>query len=295
MTVAGRDVKEFQDVKALVSQLLLDHAHKIHLRFNYSLAREQFEDALPGEQERWERESDWSSGEHPTLSRLHAHCADMQRQGRRALVYYLHSKGSCCWKDVRQVYTDQLSFSFSQRERERNAQTKTKHFSPVATWRDLMNAATVEFPSICVRALLDKHYAACGAENQLAHYSGNFWWADCAHIAQLDPLPHRFDWRKPEFFVLFAHKKLDVRDRFGARCGYSVFNCAQNLYRHECVRARYRPKLWQDVWNDTIGASTARGRYAQPSEEFLPICKALRDKNRTLSDLSDELQQHFGH
>ena len=51
-----------------------------------------------------------------------------------------------------------------------------------------MNAFNIEFPSICLRALL-KGYNTCGVENQDAHYSGNFWWADCEHIASLSK-PH---------------------------------------------------------------------------------------------------------
>ena len=34
-----------------------------------------------------------------------------------------------------------------------------------------MNAFNIEFPSICLRALL-KGYNTCGVENQDAHYSG---------------------------------------------------------------------------------------------------------------------------
>jgi hypothetical protein len=45
-------------------------------------------------------------------------------------------------------------------------------------------------------------YSTCGIENQDAHYSGNFWWADCQHVAALNPPHTRFDAWAYEFFVL---------------------------------------------------------------------------------------------
>ena len=76
--------------------------------------------------------------------------------------------------------------------------------SPVSDWRDEMNAFNLEFPSICLRAMnqgsysvnnsafhgnfVDLGYATCGVEYQASHYSGNFFWANCAHISKLPPL-----------------------------------------------------------------------------------------------------------
>jgi hypothetical protein len=157
----------------------------------------------------------------------------------------------------------------------------------------MMNTAVLEFPSICLRSLLDKNFSTCGSEIQLGHYSGNFWWANCDHVAQLDFPPNRFDWRKPEFFILYVHRQLPIRERFGHRCGYSVFNCGQNLYRHECPRSRYFPKIWQDVWNDTIGMSASnRG---QATEEYLSVCSELRQRNVSVHELTGDLQKYFGH
>jgi hypothetical protein len=45
-------------------------------------------------------------------------------------------------------------------------------------------------------------YSTCGVENQDGHYSGNFWWADCQHVAQLEPMRSRFDPWGVEYFVL---------------------------------------------------------------------------------------------
>jgi hypothetical protein len=285
LNVAGRDLKEFQDVKALASYLLLDHIEKIKFNFNYSLIREVYDEAVPLEKEKYEQDLELSSGEYPTILKLKQHCDAMKKQGKKSLVYYFHAKGPCCWKDYKQIYSDNLVY---QDKSHRNNQIK---FSPVSTWRDLMNSAVLEFPSICIRALIDKNYSACGAENQLAHYSGNFWWAHCDHIAQLDFPPNRFDWRKPEFFVLFVHRKLDVRERFGFRCGYSVYNCGVHFYKHECPRSRYRQTLWNNVLNDTIGRSTGKGASA---DDNMSNCAHLRSKNQTLLELQSDLLHYFG-
>jgi len=59
-----------------------------------------------------------------------------------------NSKSGCCYKD------------FGSKEK-----------NPRASWREEMNAFNIEFPSICLRALLEG-YNTCGVENQDAHYSG---------------------------------------------------------------------------------------------------------------------------
>ena len=66
----------------------------------------------------------------------------------RLCLYDDKSKSGCCYKD------------FGSKEK-----------NPRASWREEMNAFNIEFPSICLRALL-KGYNTCGVENQDAHYSG---------------------------------------------------------------------------------------------------------------------------
>lgn len=73
--------------------------------------------------------------------------------GKKAFVYYFHSKGSCC------------SRSHS------NHPDKIPQNEGVVAWREYMNAVNLEFPSICLRALLNG-YTTCGAENQDRHYAG---------------------------------------------------------------------------------------------------------------------------
>ena len=68
--------------------------------------------------------------------------------------------------------------------------SKEGHKRAVASWREVMNTFNIEFPSICLRAMLDG-YSACGMEYQDAHYSGNFFWAHCDHVAALPRLWNR--------------------------------------------------------------------------------------------------------
>ena len=104
--------------------------------------------------------------------------------------------------------------------------------NPVASWRELMNTFNIEFPSVCLRALMDGYrsvclpaylsvsyciftllystavhitsvltfssrifhrHSACGVELQEGHFSGNFYWARCDHIAALPPLDSKYD------------------------------------------------------------------------------------------------------
>ena len=149
----------------------------------------------------------------------------------------------------------------------------------------------LEFPSTCLRAIMEKNYSTCGVENQLAHYSGNFWWADCDHIAKLDPLHYRFDWRKPEFWVMFAHgsgSNNRINKRFAQRCGYAIFSCNVNLYRHECPRFKYRETLWNNAFSEEVGRSIPIGTTL--SEDQARVCKELRSANATsYNELMDSL------
>lgn len=222
------------------------------------------------------------------MLRLKQHCDKMKATGQKALVYYFHAKGACCWKDYKGIYHP-TDTDFHEKDGVRFYKRK---YLPSADWRDEMNAGVLEFPSTCLRAILEKNYSSCGMENQLAHYSGNFWWADCDHVAQLDLPPNRFDWRKPEFFILYVTHKRDLREKFGYYCGYSIFNCNINLYGHECPRSRYFPFLWQNIWNDTsIGKSMAMKGSLIDGDRSL--CKEMRRNSQTYASLGPELVHNF--
>jgi hypothetical protein len=144
-------------------------------------------------------------------------------------------KSGCCYKD------------FGSREK-----------LPRASWREEMNAFIVEFPSICLRAIM-KGYNTCGVENQDAHYSGNFWWAHCGHIASLHKPQNRFDPWAAEFYVQRYSVDGSLARRIGYHCGYSEFNCGLNLYDYDCYRDMYRERLLKLVMGQKL-AHSYRGK-----------------------------------
>ena len=92
------------------------------------------------------------------------------------LVFYAHAKGGCCGRST--------------------------HQPPY--WREMMSAYNLEYPSLCMNTLLGRHkdqlednkvkYKVCGVNLRTTfppgtsippHYSGNFWWSTCEHIASL--------------------------------------------------------------------------------------------------------------
>ena len=82
---------------------------------------------------------------------------------------------------------------------------------------------------------------------------GNFYWANCDHIASLPRLHTRFDPWLVEYFPLNISKSEYVRKLFGANCGYSPFTCnGVNHYDKECPRNRYRMKVYNYIKNKEL-------------------------------------------
>jgi len=139
---------------------------------------------------------------------------------------------------------------------------------PGATWRDMMMAGVFEFPSICLRALL-QGYPLCGVQEgdgrRSGWYSGNFFWAHCGHVAAWPPmLPrNRFNAWWPEFVVFEAGRsdfenELWRRHVWGRQCAYVVFNCVRPDTRQRfdqsaesCPRSYYLDKI--RAYYSTIG------------------------------------------
>jgi len=166
-------------------------------------------------------------------------------------VFSPTGKSGCCYKDP-----------FGPKEK-----------MPRASWREEMNAFTIEFPSICLRALL-KGYNTCGVENQDAHYSGNFWWADCAHIASLPKPDNRFDPWSAEFFVQKYSVDHALAKRIGYHCGYSAWNCGINLYDFDCERDMYRDRLFKLVMSSKLAPSMRGKQHTNDTQR----CVAIRGK-----------------
>lgn len=100
-----------------------------------------------------------TEGEFHTIQALHNYCKKAVATNKSALVFYFHTK----------------------------TMDKGRQLAPGACWRDAMNAYVLEFPSICIRALL-RGYSSCGPFLSTNIYQGNFWWASCSHVAQLPGL-----------------------------------------------------------------------------------------------------------
>ena len=221
LNVVGPDASHLKMVQNLVEKnatLHPRHRSKIQFHFNKTIGRSTF-DHLSREEKRRVMTANppLSEAEVSTVTALQDYCIDETRAGRKAFVFYIHNKGACC-------------FPRSSRQRDQWA---------VAGWRDVMNTFNIEFPSICLRALL-AGYSTCGYGSQLAHYTGNFWWADCGHIAALPPLWSKFDAYAVEYFVM--NVSMVNKDVFERNCAYEAYHCLDGRidhYAQHCPRNDY--------------------------------------------------------
>jgi len=263
MVVAGSDEADKRKVEKLVDDLHLRGRNKINIHFNRTVARSSTKNLSPEDKETLKREGvakGLSEGEVSTVTAMHEYCKKEVSAGRKAFVYYLHSKGACCT-----------------RSREKTL--------AITTWRDAMNAFSLEFPSICLRALL-AGYSACGMELQDGHFSGNYFWGSCDHIAALPSLWDRFDAYAVEYFIFNVSKHHHYNQAFSNRCGYSVHNFHVNHYATPCWRPSYIPKLFSyllsdDVPDQSIEKEQERGRKEEEGmsqHDKLKTCDYARER-----------------
>ena len=205
--------------RPLVARLRLQP--KVELHFARTLPRRTWEQATNGEKEAFERDPrGLSEGEGATLQALWEHCSAETAAGRKALVYYLHSKGSCCTRGPGS-----------------ESGGPPDVVEAISDWREALNTFTVEFPSICLRALL-AGYPTCGYGAQSGHYSGNFFWADCRHVAALSR-PKVFQPWQQEMFILHTSASPEKESEWFDRCAYSPYHCGVNHYAAACSRSAY--------------------------------------------------------
>lgn len=258
------DISGFNKITELINQLNLKHRDRIHVNYNRTIGRDEFNHAKDEKKKTFSADPLLSTGEYATIKTLQDFCKKRVADNKKTLIYYMHMKGSCCMKDPKNLQRQE----------------------PVAAWREYMNAMNIEFPSPCIRALVNKKYSTCGVENQDAHYSGNFWWADCNHIARLPPIDNRFDFMAPEFFVLRASSDFGVARTFGYRCGYSLHNCGVNLYDNECKRSMFREKLVKYVFHKMSPSNR------NPTDNQLATCREPFKKPQTYYE-QDELMRRL--
>lgn len=252
----------FYQIKAVVNSLPLRYKEKIVMHMNRTVPRYAYAHANRHKRSQLEKDTQLSEGEFGTISALVNYCQRKHANNEKAMVYYLHSKGSCCWKN-------------------------TTTPNPVAAWRDYMNAMNIEFPSICMRALLKK-YSACGTQNQDAHYSGNFWWADCEHIARLPVPTDRYDFMGAENFVLNAHTNSTIARYFGFQCGYSIFYYNENLYLTECPRESYFHRISRNVFHHQILPN-----FVNPDSDNSHVCYHWRTEGRSYQQQAKDIEDFY--
>jgi hypothetical protein len=77
MNVVGNDTKEFNNMKALVSYLMLSNRHKIYMNFNRTLPREAYDDAPLEKKTMSDQMHHLTSGEYPTITKLSETCRNL--------------------------------------------------------------------------------------------------------------------------------------------------------------------------------------------------------------------------
>lgn len=260
------NINGFTKISKVINDLNLQYRDKIVLSHNRTIGRGAFGNADEKRKAQYLADNTLSTGEFGTIEKMQQFCEAKNAAGEKAMVYYVHSKASCCLKDANNVARQ----------------------DPRAAWREYMNAFNIEFPSICMRALAIKKYLTCGVENQDAHYSGNFWWADCQHVARLPHIQDRYDFMAPEFFVLRAHPNFEIARNFGYRCGYSIYNCNLNLYDFECSRMRFRERLTKQVLF-RLSPSSKIAKDTQTGS-----CREVLKEQKTYYEQQSLLAKHFG-
>ena len=234
VTVSGTR-EDCSMLTAFIDSLDLLNRKKISIHFAHTIGRFEYRSASPGEQRilRYRQITEnISVGEYSTIQELHSTCKKMHRSGQRTFVFYAHSKGVCCPKN-----------------------SGIPEMEPTADWRETLNTFTIEYPSTCIRSLLDG-YAACGANfyAEHMHFVGNMWWADCNHIAALPGLwdPLQFV-AEHETFVLNTSLNVDNRRNFGVHCAYTPYvSPVGNHYRDRCPRSSYLPVLHRLLTSDNL-------------------------------------------
>lgn len=280
VAIQGDDARSFHLVKNLVDEWkrnVPSHVgDKILLHYNRTIPRGSYQQSTPLKRIFLSSDETISEGEYSTIQSLRNYCLEKNARGEKAAVYYFHSKGGCCWKSPHQQ-------TFQ---------------NPVADWRELMNSMILEFPSLCLRAL-DQGYATCGVNYQDGHYSGNFWWTDCDHVANLPPLQDRFDYVSNEFYIHSVHWNENVVRLFGGLCAFSSFHSGVNSYNSVCPRSKYLSRLMDLVIQQQGELSTFA---FHQSYQFVQKCQQWRQlkeindshnesTSKTYRDQSHDIQQ----
>jgi hypothetical protein len=252
---------DLRSVKKVIQSANLTCSEKIDVHYNVTIPRWTYYNANSKQKLGLSSQTNprLSEGEYSTIKALQQYCHNYGGNSDKALVFYLHNKGSCC---IRDRMTDLNGTVWID--------------NPEAGWRESMNAFTIEFPSICLQALTEHDYSTCGIENHFGIYAGNFWWARCSHIRLLPRLSDRFDSYEVERLIFNVSSVQTHRRRFAYRCGYSALRCARYHYNVDCHRDAYRGRLVDYVFGQQLLETTA---YKNTKSNDTLICRQLRNSS----------------
>eukprot|EP01038_Epipyxis_sp_PR26KG_P017591 gene17591-24433_t len=201
-----------------------------------------------------------SIGEFSTVQALQNYCVDEVSHGRKSLVYYFHTKAS-------------------------NAVTRP---NTITSWRDIMNAFILEFPSICIKALVRGNFSTCGTIMHPRMYGGNFWWSHCDHIAAMPKisLNKRFDYMYAEKFIFdVAGDNWKLNENFGYYCGYVPENIGFEQFPTfvDLFRSLYRNRLVECLQNESVLPTGVIPYSYDPLRSRIDLCVKLREGNSSYS------------
>jgi hypothetical protein len=279
INVAGSDAEDMESIQSVVTNTLLSdssttakwsegdkkrYLRKLEFHFNHTLERRAWLDANESTRAMYEADQrHLSTGESSTIEALYDYCKREVSAERKSFVYYIHSKGECCYSKKNKMRND-------------------PNPDAVSSWRDVMNTYNIEFPSICLRALL-KGYSTCGYGQQGGHYAGNFFWADCHHVASLPPLVNKFDAWKAEFFLMRISDHYGNIMDFMRNCAYETYHCNEgkiNHYAEPCLRSSYYEHIRNllNISQPLPALSTSTVALAAPSGVIIPGCREYASK-----------------
>lgn len=135
-----------------LSELNLPNKDKIILSFNQTLGASEYSMSSAARKMELDATPELSEGEYSTLIKMKDYCDTKTRAGEKAFVYYFRPMAQCCMRHYNTEGHPSLGTN------------------PQASWREELNAFTLEYPSICLRALLHG-YSTCGVDLISARYT----------------------------------------------------------------------------------------------------------------------------
>jgi hypothetical protein len=113
--------------------------------------------------------------------------------------------------------------------------------------------------------------------------SGNFYWADCEHVAALPPIQTRDDPTTVSAFIFNVSATTYFQNEFGANCGYSPFHSGKNHFDTPVLFAQYANKLKRLLDKPALRLSLSK----TPISYVNQYCKVLCANGKRYADEPD--------